>query len=407
MKKLCLLPLFASLSLSAQVGLTNAKQTWKLIDVSSENVLTGELARMAFDGDPETQWHTRWHAAKDGAAAKPPHHITFALPEPTQIKSVRIRTRAHGEGGFPKKCLLEVGTDGELWETAAITELNYRSRMSPHASITLKSPRRAKYIRLTIHSIHPSQKAKDPGLVIGEIDVESASRLHPTTTIPVPQSRERNYGGYHWRKRHQAILEHNRENPGRLVFIGDSITHRWGAPPFDETPQTGKDIWNQYYAHRQAINLGYGWDRVENMIWRIEAGELEQTDPDLVVIMAGTNNLEVNTPEEIASGVLNLCVKVHKKKPEAKILLLAVFPRGANAYPEALVDLNKRLTDFGKLDFITFKDIGHVFLNEEGKLTREIMPDLLHPGAEGYRLWAEAIEEDVARILGDAERSSR
>jgi len=164
-------------------------------------------------------------------------------------------------------------------------------------------------------------------------------------------------------------------------------------------------VWDQFYAHRQALNLGYGWDRVENMIWRIADGELDHVDPRLVVVMAGTNNLEVNTPDEIAAGGRHLCSNINHECPNAHILLLGVFPRGQEAFSKELIELNKLLEKLNSRSFITFKDIGSVFLNGQGKLTRDIMPDLLHPGEEGYRRWAEAIEPEISKLLGDKIRN--
>ena len=406
MKSILIFSFILTTTLLAQQGGNEKKQTWKLVEASSENVITGEMASMAFDGNPETHWHSRWHDARGETGAQPPHFITIDLQSISTIKRFRVRTRAHGEGGFPKKFHFETSLDGKVWKTAASGEFEFRSRMSPHATVDSTSLTQARFIRLTIDSIHDSPKSREAGLVISEIDIETPfSRLLPTTHIPVPQSREWNYGGYHWKKRHHDLIEYSKTNKADLVFIGDSITHRWGAPPIDETPTTGKAIWDQYYAHRQALNLGYGWDRVENMLWRVQQGELDHVDPQLVVVMAGTNNLEVNTPDEIAAGVRHLCLSINHKCPKAQILLLAVFPRGQEGFSKELIELNKLLAKLDSRPFITFKDIGSVFLNDQGKLTRDIMPDLLHPGEEGYRRWAEAIEPEISKILGDKIRN--
>lgn len=404
MRNLFFILFTASVSLASQAQ--GNKSSWQLVEASSENTITAELATMAFDDNPETQWHTRWHDTRGKSTAPPPHWITIDLQTPTTIGAFRIRTRAHGEGGFPQRYRLETGMDGKVWETAAAGEFSYRSRMTAHDTVELIQPQTIRYFRLTIYSIYESKQAKEQGLVISEIDIsENASTLTPTTYIPIPQSREWNYGGYHWKTRHRELIKYSQSIDPQIVFIGDSITHRWGAPPFDKTTGTGKAIWSKYYAHRKALNLGYGWDRVENMIWRVQHGELDHTDPKLVVVMAGTNNLEVNTPKEIADGVTILCTKILQKKPNAQILLLAVFPRGKEAFSKELIELNKLLKKLDLLYFITFKDIGSVFLNEEGKLTREIMPDLLHPGEEGYRRWAAAIEPEISKILGDRIRN--
>ena len=403
MKFSLLLTLALTSPLLAQSFSDDPKASWKLVEASSENVITGERASAAFDRNPETHWHTRWHDARGEASASPPHFITIDLQTITTISRFRIRTRAHGEGGFPKKFRFDTSIDSKAWETAASGEFKFRSRMSPHATVRSTSLAQARFVRLTVDSIYESSKSREPGLAISEIDIETrSSRLVPTTTIPVPQSREWNYGGYHWKKRHQDLIEYSKTTKGDLVFIGDSITHRWGAPPEDKTPATGKAVWDQYYGHRRALNLGYGWDRIENMIWRVQEGELKHVDPRLVVVMAGTNNLEVNTPEEIAAGVRHLCAAIKQQCPKATILLLAVFPRGQEAYSKELIELNALLAKLQAHAAIdAFKDIGSVFLNDQGKLTREIMPDLLHPSEEGYRRWAAAIEPEVSKILGN------
>lgn len=376
---------------------------WRVVDVSSQNVITGELAHFAIDGDPETQWHTRWHDTRETEPVKPPHSITIDFRAVHSVAAIRYRARAHGEGGLPREYSLELSLEGRQWKKAANGLFTFRSSMSPHAVIELETPVEARFLRLTVLSLQPSERPPEPGLVMSEIDVATPdSPLTPTTLLPVPQSREWNYDGYNWVKRHRDLLAYSEEHPSQLVFIGDSINHRWGAPPFDETPRTGQSVWEHYYGHRNALCLGYGWDRVENMLWRLQHGELSDTNPRLVVLMAGTNNFEVNSPEEIVAGVAAICDEIHRQKPTATVLLLAIFPRGASGTFPELQEANQRLSQLGERKYIIFKDIGPAFLSEQGALTKEVMPDLLHPNAEGYRRWARAIEEDVARILGDS-----
>ncbi|MFC1652183.1 GDSL-type esterase/lipase family protein [Planctomycetota bacterium] len=375
---------------------------WHVVEVSSENLITGELARCAIDGDPETQWHTQWHTPRDVEPAQPPHMITIDLGEAHLVKAVRYRARAHGEGGLPQVYSLELSSNTQSWATVASGTFTFGNLMSPHAVVTLNQAWKARFLRLTIFSLHNSDKSTEPGLVVGEIDVGTdQSPLVPTTLLPVPQSREWNYGGYVWLDRHRDLLAYAAVHKPRLVFLGDSITHRWGAPPLDDTMHTGQAVWNKYYRHRNAFSLGCGWDRLENMLWRLRQGELEETDPRLVVLMAGTNNLEVNSPQEIAAGIAELCDEIHRQKPTVQVLLLAIFPRGSNRNYRELNETNRLISAFGQREYITFKDIGEAFLNEQGQLSHEIMPDLLHPSAEGYRRWAIAIESHVARALNE------
>ncbi len=395
----CLSVWLLPLSLLAQLDPT----PWRIVDVSSENLLTGESAEMAIDGNPETQWHTQWHNARGIEPAQPPHFITIDFAEKHPVSAIRYRSRAHGEGGVAEQYSMELSLDGQTWKTVSEGRFTYRSGMSVHATVTLDKPVMARFLRFTVFSLCPSEKSNESGLVVGEIDVATPdSPLVPTTLIPVPQSREWCYGGYDWRNRHRDLLAYAAAHRPQLVFLGDSITHRWGAEPCIPSLHVGTSVWNSYYGDRNALDLGYGWDRLENMLWRLQHGELKEADPKLVVLMAGTNNLEVNNGEEIALGVAGLCDEIHRQKPKARILLLAIFPRGCDAQTqEQLQKANQLIGQLGKRDYITFKDIGSALLDENGQITPSIMPDWLHPNEEGYRRWAQSIENEVSKALGD------
>ncbi|UCF35432.1 MAG: discoidin domain-containing protein [Acidobacteriota bacterium] len=392
---------FAIVSIPQLRGQVNPSD-WEVLAFSSENLITGEIAARSIDADPESQWHTRWHDTRGSAAAEPPHSITVDMKRSHIVTALRYRARAHGEGGLPLEYVLELSSDGTRWDVAKKGAFEFRSRMSPHAVISLEQPAEARLFRLTILSLSDSGQAKEPGLVVGELEIASVDvPLMPTTLIPVRQSREWNYGGYDWAERHRALKAFNSNTHPQLVFLGDSITHRWGAEPTDVTPQTGTTVWKKYYGRRNAVSLGYGWDRVENMLWRIQNGELEDTDPKLVVVMAGTNNFEVNTPEEIALGVARLCEEIHLRKPRTSILLLAIFPRGRQGTFPELEEANRLLSHLGQRSYIAFKDISSAFLEEDSQLSEKVMPDLLHPSEDGYYRWARAIEADVSRVLND------
>ena len=211
-----------------------------------------------------------------------------------------------------------------------------------------------------------------------------------------------------WMPRHQGVLERNREGNVNLIFIGDSITHGW--------EKKGKEIWQQYYEPLGAVNMGFSGDRTQHVLWRLENGEIEGISPKLAVIMIGTNNSNGtdNTPEEIAEGIRAIVCKLRTDLPETKVLILAIFPRGsgdqrkdktqgATFNPQweknALAsELASKMAD-GKM--ITYLDINKAFLDENGTLTRKIMPDLLHPNTSGYQLWAEAIDPTIQNLLSE------
>lgn len=152
------------------------------------------------------------------------------------------------------------------------------------------------------------------------------------------------------------------------------------------------------------LNLGYGGDRTENVLWRLQHGEVDETDPKLVVLMIGTNNTghRQDDPARIAEGIQHILAELEQRVPNSKVLLLAIYPRGATADDvlrknNALV--NARIRNFADNKRVFFKDINSVFLTQDGVLTEEVMPDLLHPEAYGYTLVAEAIKGDIEKLM--------
>ena len=220
----------------------------------------------------------------------------------------------------------------------------------------------------------------------------------PSTLVPCTQSRD--WPKYDWEKRHAAICALVKERKPQLVFIGDSITHFWGGSPNDRC-QHADDVWNKFYGERNALNLGYGWDRTENVLWRLQHGELDGATPKVAVIMIGTNNRGLNEPKDIAAAIHEICSEIRNKSPRTKILLLAVFPRGAKPDAGRLQTnaLNELLAQFDGHDGVTFLDISSKFLNADGSISPEIMKDYLHPSPQGYALWAEAMEPTLKKLL--------
>jgi len=200
-----------------------------------------------------------------------------------------------------------------------------------------------------------------------------------------------------WGPRHDAVNERLRKGNVDLLSIGDSITHGW--------ENVGKEIWDAYYAPRNAVNMGFSGDRTQHVLWRLDHSDLEGICPKLAVLMIGTNNSngEDNTAEEIADGIIAICQRLRTKLPRTKILLLAIFPR--NPKPSAQRQKNvtanllaSRIAD-GKM--IYYIDINSSFLTEDGILSKDIMPDYLHPNKAGYKIWAEAMEPKVAQLMGE------
>jgi lysophospholipase L1-like esterase len=213
--------------------------------------------------------------------------------------------------------------------------------------------------------------------------------------VPVSRSTPTN-----WVARHEGFLAEAKQGKFDLVFIGDSITDGWR--------RGGRSVWNKYYAPHHALNLGIGGDRTEHVLWRIEHGELDGLKPKAVVLMIGTNNTGKekdgsarNSTAEIIEGVTAVVKSIRSKLPESKLLLLAVFPRGAANAPQRaqIKEINAAIAKLADGKQITYLDIGKVFLADDGSIPKTIMPDLLHPNAQGYQLWADAMEPTLAKML--------
>ena len=199
-----------------------------------------------------------------------------------------------------------------------------------------------------------------------------------------------------WMKRHDSFNERVKQGNVDLVFIGDSITQGWEG--------AGKEAWADAYGKRNAVNLGIGGDRTQHVLWRLDNGNIDGIKPKLAVIMIGTNNSGSNTGEQIADGITAIVKTLRDKLPETKILILGIFPRGAddangqrkvNAAANAIV---AKLAD-GKM--VEYLDIGPKFLDDKGVLSKEVMPDLLHLNPAAYKTWATSIEAHVARMIGE------
>jgi beta-glucosidase len=241
-----------------------------------------------------------------------------------------------------------------------------------------------------------------PKLIPAQDSATAQAPAQNSATTPAPRQQG------NWMQRHERINERAKQGDVDLLYIGDSITDIWQQP----APRGGKEVWEKYYGNRKAMNAGIGGDRTQHVLWRLENGNIDGIHPKLAVVMIGTNNSNGtdNTAEEIADGIKAIVAKLREKLPETKILLLAIFPRGdmSDAKKEATTaqreknakasELASRVAD-NKMVF--YLDIGSQFLDVDGNIPKDIMPDYLHPNAKGYAIWAEAIEPKVAELMGE------
>ena len=203
-----------------------------------------------------------------------------------------------------------------------------------------------------------------------------------------------------WGKRHESFNAIVQANQGDvdIVFIGDSITHGWEG--------AGKIVWEAYYANRKAVNLGIGGDRTQHVLWRLDNGNIDGIQPKVAVVMIGTNNSadDRNTAGEMIDGVRAVVEKLQSKLPETHVLLLDIFPRGheMNVQRGKILQVNQVLNRLDDGEMIHFLQIGQDFVENDGTISKAIMPDYLHLSTAGYGIWAAAIEGKLASLLNQS-----
>lgn len=208
----------------------------------------------------------------------------------------------------------------------------------------------------------------------------------PETTTPKPREGR-------WMDLHNQFVERAKQGHVDLLFLGDSITQGWHE----------NDVWKRFYGPRHAANFGIGGDRTQHVLWRIQNGELDGIDPKVVVLMIGTNNADNASAEDIAKGVTTIVEEVRNRLPKTRILLLAVFPRRDKppAIQQKLDRVNATIAHLDDGSHVKFLDIGKAFLEPDGSISRNVMPDLLHLSRKGYRRWADAMEPTLWSMLDE------
>lgn len=202
------------------------------------------------------------------------------------------------------------------------------------------------------------------------------------TTQPIRQRRD--HATYDFMTRHEAVLETVRRDPPRVVLIGNSITHFWGGQP-ESGINRGIESWNRIWQPMQTVNLGFGWDRIENVLWRVHHGELDGYQAEKIILNIGTNNLSVNHSDSlILGGLQHLMNAIRVRQPKAKIYLSGIYPR--RKMEERILQLNRAMARLADGSEIIYADPGKVLLGTDGKINETLFSDGLHPNAAGYLL---------------------
>ncbi len=201
-----------------------------------------------------------------------------------------------------------------------------------------------------------------------------------------------------YRERHRRINEVSSQGGVEIVFLGDSITQGW--------EKAGKAVWEKKWAPLKAVNFGIDGDLTEHVLWRVEHGNYDGLEPKLTVLMIGTNNTghRMDSAAGAAAGIRAIVAKLREKQPGMKILVLGIFPRGANPedpFRQRTAEINALIAPLADGKHVFFQDMDGVFLQPDGVLPKDIMPDFLHLSPAGYEKWAAAIEPKIRELTGN------
>lgn len=234
--------------------------------------------------------------------------------------------------------------------------------------------------------------------------VQTSVKSGNTAIIPTPKI-ENDF--YDWYQRHEQVKAQIKKQPVDLVFIGDSITHMFGGLPLSNIIHGGA-VWDKYYGGLNVVNMGFGWDRTQNVLWRLENGEFEGIHPKVAVLLIGTNNLtgtenaRENTPAEIADGIEAICKTIHAKAPKCRILLLGVLPRSPEKFVKPIREINQLISRLDDREYITFLNFGQKIADKNGLPLKVYMfEDGVHPNEKGYMVWAESIDSTLKKLLAE------
>jgi len=201
---------------------------------------------------------------------------------------------------------------------------------------------------------------------------------------------------------HEQLLQKARSGRIDIYFLGDSITRRWGATDYPEFLAH----WKTNFFGWNAANFGWGADLIENMLWRVEHGELDGVHPKIIVVLAGINNVGTipggeARVENVTRGLTALVKACQQKAPDAVLILTALFPRNDNmAVLPTIHRINTHLAGMADGKRIRYLNVNDKLADQDGKLFEGISKDKLHPGLKGYQVWADGLKPLFTEILG-------
>jgi lysophospholipase L1-like esterase len=294
----------------------------------------------------------------------------------------------HSEGNVDG--LLDTGRNADYNRVNKILALTYSKLITTGTkNVYLLTNKEIGFdINSTVDGVHPNDIGMEKYASAYEKTIRAIIN-EPTgkysTTEPVVQSRD---GYYDWRNRHNEIVTLIKIDSPKIVFLGNSILNYWGGIPKAPLAR-GANSWDKYLEPLGVKNFGFGWDQVENVLWRVYHEEIDGFKADKVMIMIGTNNLSGNNDHEIIEGLKLLVQAVKVRQPATEILLSGLLPR--RALEKRVKGLNKAISELAVQTRVHFINPGKLLLNNAGNIDESLFGDGLHPNEAGYQKLAIAL----------------
>src|SRR5262245_28003093 len=230
--------------------------------------------------------------------------------------------------------------------------------------------------------------------------------LVPAQTSAVPADQPVARADQNSQTAHAQLLQKAKSGRIDIYFEGDSITRRWGATDYPDLLAN----WKQNFFGWNAADFGWGADTIQNILWRLQNGELDGIQPKIIVLLAGTNNVGNTMPAggddakvaDISKGLKAIVDIMRTKAPNATIIVMGIFPRNDNiAVMSTIKKINDNLSRLGDGKRIRYLNINDKLADKDGRLFDGMMnADKLHPAIKGYQVWADALKPIFTELLG-------
>ncbi len=219
----------------------------------------------------------------------------------------------------------------------------------------------------------------------------------PETLKPEPHQRD----PYHWQTRHEQVTQLNVTIKPEYVIIGDSITHMWGGKPVcQQFKPRAQASWDKLFGSHKVVNMGFGFDYIDNAYFRITDGELSKHQPRVIILLLGTNNIghRKDKPQAVADNMNAMLNLLKTQCPQSKILLLSILPRQEEALRDTIISTNKAYEKLADNKKVFYLNLAPYLSTKEGTTDKQYFSDPVHINAKGYEQLVAPIAKKLSQI---------